>query len=91
MAIQNVDLGVPPEQILTMRVPLAPARYPDATRRIQFFQELIEKASAVPGVAAVGLNTGLHPFGNFRAACRCHRCRVKRRSGRWCIRSTTRT
>ncbi len=67
VAIQNVDLGVPPEQILTMRIPLAPARYPDATRRVRFYQELIEKASAVPGVAAVGLNTGLHPFGNFRA------------------------
>ncbi len=67
VTIQNVDLGVPPNQILTMRVPLAASRYPDAAHRVQFFRELTQKVSAVPGVAAVGLNTGLHPFGNMRA------------------------
>ena len=67
VTIQNVDLGVPPNQILTMRVPLAASRYPDATHRVQFFRELTQKVSAIPGVAAVGVNTGLHPFGNMRA------------------------
>ena len=60
----RVTLGAPPEQILTLRVPLAPQRYPDAARRIGFFRELLPRLQRVPGVEAVGLNSGLHPFGN---------------------------
>ena len=70
MAMQNVDLTVRPEQILTMRVPLPPQRYPDASRRVAFFQELLPRLRALPGVAGVGLNTGLHPLGNMRTVAR---------------------
>jgi putative ABC transport system permease protein len=66
ITIQNVEFGVAPEQVLTMRVPLNASRYPDASRRVQFFHELLQKVRAVPGVAAAGINTGLHPFGNMR-------------------------
>ena len=66
MAMENIDLGVPPEQVLTMRVPLPAQRYPDARRRIAFFQELLARVRAAPGVAAAGLNSGLHPLGNMR-------------------------
>jgi predicted permease len=65
-AVQQVDLGFPPDRILVLRVPLAERRYPDAPRRIPFFKELIERVKGVPGVTAVGLNTGLHPLGNMR-------------------------
>jgi putative ABC transport system permease protein len=68
VAMEQVDLGVPPEQVLTMRVPLPPQRYPDARRRIAFFQELLPRIRALKGVAAAGLNTGLHPLGNMRTA-----------------------
>jgi len=68
MAMENIDFGVPPEQVLTMRVPLPPQHYPDARRRIAFFQELLPRVRAVPGVAAAGLNSGLHPLGNMRAS-----------------------
>jgi putative ABC transport system permease protein len=67
VAMENVDLGIPPARVLTMRVPLPPQRYPDARRRVAFFQELLPRVRAVPGVAAVGLNSGLHPLGNMRA------------------------
>jgi len=66
MAMQRVDLDVSPAQVLTMRVPLSPARYPDAARRAAFFHELLDRVAAVPGVAAAGLNSGLHPLGNMR-------------------------
>jgi predicted permease len=66
MAMENIDLGVPPEQVLTMRVPLPAQHYPDARRRIAFFQELLPRVRASPGVAAAGLNSGLHPLGNMR-------------------------
>ena len=68
MTMENVDLGVAPNEVLTMRVPLPPQRYPDASRRIAFYQDLLPRLRAVPGVAAVGLNSGLHPLGNMRAA-----------------------
>jgi putative ABC transport system permease protein len=61
----RVTLGAPPEQVLTLRVPLAPQRYPDAARRITFFKDLLPRIKAVPGVQAVALNSGLHPFGNL--------------------------
>jgi predicted permease len=67
IAMENVELGADPERVLTMRVPLAPQRYPDASRRVAFFQELLPRVRAVPGVAAAGVNSGLHPMGNVRA------------------------
>jgi putative ABC transport system permease protein len=68
LAIQHVDLGVRADRVLTMRVPLPPQHYPDASRRIAFFQEVLRRVGAVPGVQAVGLNTGLHPLGNMWTA-----------------------
>jgi predicted permease len=59
----RVTLEAPPERILTLRVPLAPQRYPDAPRRIGFFRELLPRIQALPGIEAVGVNSGLHPFG----------------------------
>ena len=47
------------------RVPLAPQRYPDAARRIAFFQELLPRIGSTPGVEAVAVNSGLHPLGNM--------------------------
>ncbi len=67
MAVQDVELGFRTDRLLTMRVPLPEQRYPDRERRVAFFQELLRRVSAVPGVQAVGLNTGMHPLGNFGA------------------------
>jgi len=47
--IGRVSFGAPPEQVLTLRVPLAPQRYPDAARRINFFQDLLPRIKGVPG------------------------------------------
>jgi putative ABC transport system permease protein len=66
-AMQRVDLGIPTDQLLTMRIPLPARHYPDAPKRAAFFQELLGRVRAVPGVQAVGLNTGLHPIGNMGA------------------------
>jgi predicted permease len=67
-AMQTIDLGIPTDRLLTMRIPLPATRYPDAARRKAFFQDLLERLAAVPGVAAAGVNTGLHPLGNLSAA-----------------------
>jgi predicted permease len=68
LTMSKVDLGYDPERIMTMRVPLPAQRYPDRARRVTFFEELLPRITAVPGVAAVGLNTGLHPLGNMWSA-----------------------
>jgi putative ABC transport system permease protein len=66
-AMQNVDFGFRTDRVLTLRVPLPEQRYPDRDRRIAFFQDLLGRVSRVPGVEAAGINTGLHPLGNFSA------------------------
>jgi predicted permease len=68
MAVQDVDLGFRTDRLLTMRIPLPEQRYPDQERRVAFYQELLRRVSAVPGVTAVGLNSGVHPLGNMGAA-----------------------
>ncbi len=53
---QRVDLGFEPGNVLTARVQLPPTRYPEAAARQQFFDRLLERARALPGVtgAAAG-------------------------------------
>jgi putative ABC transport system permease protein len=66
-AIEDLGLGIEPSRILTLRIPLSDKRYPDTARRNVFFRELLSRAAVLPGVASVGLNVGLHPFGSIRA------------------------
>ncbi|MCI0355870.1 MAG: ABC transporter permease, partial [Acidobacteria bacterium] len=65
LAVRDVEPGFRTDRVLTLRVPLPEQRYPDRERRIAFFQDLLRRLSAVPGVEAVGLNTGVHPLGNM--------------------------
>jgi putative ABC transport system permease protein len=67
LAVGRADIGFPTERVLTMRVPLPESRYPDPAKRTQFFQELLTRVTSLPGVAAAGVNTFLHPLGNFTA------------------------
>jgi putative ABC transport system permease protein len=65
LAMQDVDLGIRTERLLTMRVPLVETRYPDVERRVAFFQTLLTRLEGTPGIRAAGLNTGVHPFGGW--------------------------
>jgi predicted permease len=65
LAIQSGDPAVRPDRILTMRIPFSADRYPDANRRVAFVEEVLRRIGTVPGVAAVGINTGLAPIGNW--------------------------
>jgi putative ABC transport system permease protein len=67
IAVGRADSGFPTERVLTMRVPLPESRYPDPAKRTAFFLELLTRVSALPGVTAAAVNTGLHPLGNFAA------------------------
>jgi len=65
MALESLDLSMHPNRLLTLRVPLSPQRYPTAARRNAFLRDVLRGVQAVPGVLAVGLNTGMHPLGNW--------------------------
>ena len=65
LAMQDIDLGFRADRLLTMRVPLSEQRHPDAQHRTAFFQELLDRVRVIPGVKAVGLNTSVHPMGNW--------------------------
>jgi predicted permease len=67
LAMQEIDLGFRADRLLTMRVPLSETLYPNAQRRAAFFRELLERVSVLPGVKIVGLNTSVHPLGNWSA------------------------
>ena len=57
----KVDLGFDPENVLTFRIGLPDAAYPEHEERAGFFEQLDTGLSAVPGVESVGLNPWLPP------------------------------
>jgi putative ABC transport system permease protein len=62
LTIENENLGIRTDRLLTMRIPLSSQRYADASRRIGFFEELLRRVELLPGVEAAAMNTGMHPF-----------------------------
>lgn len=67
ISIQGADLAFHPDRIWTMRIPLPDQRYPDANRRNAFLQDVLSRMKTVPGVQAVGINTGMPPVFSWSA------------------------
>ena len=59
IALQNVDPGFDANNVLTMRVDLAPTRYDTPEKTRNFFTELQTRAANLPSVETVGLITEL--------------------------------
>jgi len=53
--LRSTDLGVPLDNLLTMHVSLPEARYTKAEQQVAFFEQLIARVRALPGVQAAGL------------------------------------
>jgi predicted permease len=68
LAVEGADLGIRRDHLLTFRVPLNEQQYSDLARRDHFLQQLLEHVQAAHGVEAVGVNTSMHPFGNWRVS-----------------------
>jgi predicted permease len=60
-ALQDVDPGFDPSGLLTFRVYLSSADYPDPGAQMAFFDQLTEKLGAVPGVISATAMNGLPP------------------------------
>ena len=67
--LQGVELGFNPDRVLTARVTLGGERYEDETRQVRFFEDLIARVQALPGVRAAGAINWL-PLGGNRSATR---------------------
>jgi putative ABC transport system permease protein len=52
--LQNVQPGFEPENLLVADVPLSPQAYPQSPERMAFFDRLLERARALPGVRSAG-------------------------------------
>jgi len=55
LRLQHVETGLRPEGVLTMRVSLPGARYDTPQKAALFYREVLERASALPGVEAAGV------------------------------------
>jgi putative ABC transport system permease protein len=59
LRLQQVNPGFNPQQVLTARVDLPETRYDTPEKRRIFYQSLLERISALPGVEAVGGTSNL--------------------------------
>jgi putative ABC transport system permease protein len=63
--LQTVDLGLNPENVFVARLPLPRAQYASAAAKQRFFEELLPRLSALPGVVAATETTSLPPYGGI--------------------------
>ncbi len=52
--LTSVELGFHAENVATMEVTLSELRYPDAQRTVSFFEGMMQRVAAIPGVTSVG-------------------------------------
>jgi predicted permease len=62
--LKNVQMPFAIENVLTARVDLPRGDYPDSAASIRFFEQLLPRLRAVPGVEAATLSDGLPAAGN---------------------------
>jgi putative ABC transport system permease protein len=63
--LQDVKPGFNPENLLTVRLRLPQSRYSDAAQLAPFYQQLIERVRALPGVEAIGAISHLPLSGSY--------------------------
>jgi putative ABC transport system permease protein len=63
--LTTADLGLDPEHVLFARVPLPKGRYDTREAKQQFFEQVLARVQALPGVLAASTGMALPPFGGF--------------------------
>lgn len=63
--LQSVDLGFNPDNVLVARLPLPREQYKSAAAKQQFFEALLPRLHALPGVVAATETTNLPPYGGI--------------------------
>ena len=62
--LQQVDPGFNPDNAVTASVQLPKAKYPEENQQVAFFQQLIQRVGALPGVQAAGAGHVIPLSGN---------------------------
>ena len=65
-ALENEPLGFNPDHLLTVGLKLPALKYHDPARQTVFYQQLLEKVEALPGVTTAAIDDDV-PFSGFRA------------------------
>ena len=65
IALQNIELGLNPDNILVARLPLPRGQYDTAAAKQQFFQKLLPRLKALPGVVDATETSTLPPYGGI--------------------------
>jgi putative ABC transport system permease protein len=65
--LQEVDAGIQPERLLTMRLSLPNVTYKDAAAVTNFYGQLMPRLNTLPGVASASVATGLPPARQINA------------------------
>jgi len=63
--LQQMDLGFNPENILYARLPFPRGQYTTADEKQRFFEQLLPRLRALPGVVAATETTTLPPYGGI--------------------------
>lgn len=64
--LENEPLGFNPNNLLTIGLKLPALKYHDPPRQTAFYQQLLEKVEALPGVTSAAIDDDV-PFSGFRA------------------------
>lgn len=64
LKIHSIDAGFEPRNVLTMRLTLPRERYPDETAGV-FFDRLVDRIGAVPGIRSVAAASQFPPMATF--------------------------
>ncbi len=67
VALQTVDLGMNPDNVLVARLPLPRGQYTTAAEKQQFFRELLRRLHAVPGIEVATAASSLPPYGGIQS------------------------
>jgi putative ABC transport system permease protein len=62
----QVDPGFDPANVLTMRLALSPAQYPEGNQQRAFFEQVLSKIETLPGIQAAGAIQNLPMSGDRR-------------------------
>jgi putative ABC transport system permease protein len=67
VALQTVDLGMNPDNVLVARLPLPRGQYTTAGEKQQFFRELLRRLHAMPEIQAATAVSSLPPYGGIQS------------------------
>jgi putative ABC transport system permease protein len=65
LRLREVNPGFNPANLLTMNVHLSTAKYPDGPHQVAFYNQMIDRIQALPGVKSAGVVQVLPMGGNF--------------------------